>query len=378
MEELLPYANITTEGNIQLGNITANTSMGNNALGEVGQMLMQDVCQSCPKLLNLVNACPMVVGVRTSRLSELHAAGYSSKILDSLLVGASVLNCLALAAVWINLYRKKTTRSFCMALCQLISLIAVNHINHAFEEPRPQGACSTADFGMPSLSATLCASLVMWLLLESFHLPPNILFKQSLMYVVTRTFYLSLSPFVLVSRFYLRYSTPTQVFYGYSIGSLIATGVFIFIKTTTLASQNIKGGLFPLWARLGLVNNMSVDYLGQSSKQDYLQVIKLRKQAEPIHNACDQMEAKYHMLNIATAPLLNANKKNGLINSLLKNKDMASEYMTPEFEAELEAKIEEAIRTRAMPEKSFTTNGQFTDPDLSNLSKSVYDFMQSN
>lgn len=341
-------------------------------------LLMKDICSSCPRFLYFLNSCPMVAGVRTNRLQDFHLQGYSSHILDYLMVTSSVLNFLALLSVWITLVTKKTTRSFCMAACQFISFLAVNHMSKAYEDPRPEGSCTPGDFGMPSLSSTLCGSMAMWLLLESFQLPKTALFKQGLQYVLTRTIYLGFSPIILVSRFYLRYNFPIQVFTSYSIGSVVSTAVFIFVKSTTLTSESIKTGLFPLWARLGLKNNLSVGYLGQSSREDYLKYIKLKKQAQPLRDACEHMENKYHALKLATKSLFDSNKDSGLLSELLKNKDAAAQYMTPEFEAELQDQIDLATRNREIPKTAFTQKGQFTDPDLVDLTKSVYDFMNTN
>lgn len=350
---------------------------GNSTELEFDPLLMKDVCASCPKLFYILNSCPMVVGVRSNRLNELEEFGYNSKVFDSLMVGASLFNCFVLGMIWVTLFRLKTTRSFCLVACQILCFILVNHISKAYEDPRPFGSCTQGDFGMPSLTGTLCGSTVMWLLLESFQLPKTLLFKKSVGYSLTRWIYIGLSPFVLISRIYMRYNTPGQVFYGYSIGSVVATSVFIFVKSTTVSSDTIRGGLYPLWTRLGLVNNMAPEYMGHSSKEDYLKYIQLKKQAEPLRRACEEMETKYHALNLATRPLFNSQKEAGLVSELMRNKDLAAQYMTPEFQAELDAKIEEATTLRKVPEKPFTVRGQFTDPDLSQLSESVYEFMNS-
>lgn len=344
---------------------------------EFDPLWMKDVCASCPRLLYIINSCPMLVGVRSDRISLLEEFGYNSKVFDALMVGSSFLNCVILGMIWVTLFRLKTTRSFCFVACQVICFILVNHVSKAFEDPRPDGSCTVGDFGMPSLTGTLCGSTVMWLLLESFQLPQNLLFKKSVGYSLTRTIYIALSPFVLISRIYMRYNTPGQVFYGYSIGSIIATAVFIFVKSTTLNSETIRSGLYPLWARFGLVNNMAPEYMGHSSKEDYLKYIRLKKQAEPLRRACEEMETKYHALNLATRPLFNSQKEAGFVSELMKNKELAAQYMTPEFQAEFDAKIDEATKLRKLPKKPFTLKGQFTDPDLSELSESVYEFMNS-
>ena len=153
-----------------------------------------------------------------------------------------------------------------------------------------------------------CGALTMWLLLETFGLPKQALFKADPVAAKIKVAYLLFAPFIISSRAYLNYNTAEQVILGYLFGSLNGTVVFVFVRNSTLIVDQLRAGLNPLWAKIGLKNNLSSAALERATLQDKINIALLKHKYEPIKQAKEELRQSYENLTKMTKPLFEASK----------------------------------------------------------------------
>lgn len=170
------------------------------------------------------------------------------------------------------------------------------------------GSCSTSN-GFPSRLSTVNGSLTMWFLFEMIFFPKHCMFKTWFGWCIPGSVYILNSFVSLASRTVLLYNTGEQVLGGYVLGSVIGTFVFVFVSRTTMGAMRLKEGLYPLWIKLGLKNNLSEYHLGLGTFDDHMKLEGLRRKQVPLRQAKENIRLQYELLQQATAPLIQQNKQ---------------------------------------------------------------------
>ncbi len=113
---------------------------------------MQEVCDTCPFILRILESCPSLLDNDRSNLDS---------ILQGFWVLASVTPIiLTLLIISLSLYQR-TSRVFCFASIIVIGEISIVILKEIFRMPRPNGACSTT-FGFPSGHAAGTTFVTTW------------------------------------------------------------------------------------------------------------------------------------------------------------------------------------------------------------------------
>ena len=144
----------------------------------------------------------------------------------------------------------------------------------------------------------------MWFLLEMVFFPKNCMFKSWFGWSIPGSVYILNSLVSLAARTELQYNTSEQVLGGYVLGSAIGTFVFLFVSRTTMKAMRLKEGLYPLWIKLGLRNNLSEYHLGIGTFDDQMKLEGLRRKQAPLKQAKENIRLQYEMLVRATEPLI--------------------------------------------------------------------------
>lgn len=98
---------------------------------------------------------------------------------------------------------------------------------------------------------------IAWLLFERYQCPESAPFKLSTNLNKFFGLYIYTSPLILYSGVYLGYRDLSQATTGFILGVGLSTIAIVWIKRTLFECKTLKGGFYPLWIKLGLVDNLS-------------------------------------------------------------------------------------------------------------------------
>jgi len=179
---------------------------------------MEPYCDSCFMLLKLFDSCP--------RVSVFQQAELLPKVLEVIWVSASLVPFIVYGALAVYALFSRTSRALLFILCLLVQqLINDEILKKILAEHRPSGACSSS-FGLPSGHSSFTASWSILMLYEWFLFHNKVPFKAGRFHVPLRTLGIAITPLIPVSRFFLNYHTPKQIFCGLATGLVLTTLTF--------------------------------------------------------------------------------------------------------------------------------------------------------
>ena len=216
---------------------------------------------SCPFFLNVINSCP-------SRPIELSFSSDIDDFFEIIVVLFSSLPYLYNVFVFLGIVFFHNTRQMSL----LIMNIALNYVNelikNTIREPTPNPNCRRG-FANPSPEAALVGSLISWFVRNNWENGCS-LYKLIC----------SVAPFVLLSRFYLGYSSAEHLVFGLCFG--LVFGYFFysfFLEYFVKQDSTFKKAL----ERWGFVNNLTDDvFFTEKDKKLKCDIDELMKKSEEL------------------------------------------------------------------------------------------------
>jgi len=180
-------------------------------------------CDTCFPAFKALGSCP--------RSYIFDQEEFLPKVLEIIWTTASLSIFVILAALISYTIFARSSR----VLFLLTSLVLQQTINEAilkniFAEDRPPGACSRT-YGLPSGHSSFAASWALLLTLEWFLYHDKVPFKTGRFYEPLRIVGILVMPFVPISRYFLNYHTPKQIYCGLLTGFAITSLYFYGIMT---------------------------------------------------------------------------------------------------------------------------------------------------
>jgi len=163
---------------------------------------------------------------------------------------SSFLPFLIFLAILVHSVLRKKTRGFFILTNLMIQQVICLVLKKIIAQSRPHGACSSS-YGYPSGHSGFAASLSTWLILEAFLLHEKVPFKSSKLYIVLRNSFVSLAPFIPVSRYFLNYHSVEQICCGILAGFLSSMIYFWVVMTSVVNIQEGKynGSVAKIWEK---------------------------------------------------------------------------------------------------------------------------------
>jgi len=225
-------------------------------------------------------------------LCEAKDSIHSSPLWQNLAVITHVLLLGYFLAIFCAAFVYRTTRMFSICVAMWVSLAAGHNL-------------AKGGHG-PPLCSVIAGCVGTWYMLEIVVLEKHALFKT-----YRRSYHVLGLSFVLFTGYFLtrcelEVSTTGELLIGYLLGLFSASLVFGFIFRTSLRDAHQMKGLYPLWIKLGLKDNLVSSVKGgfTKSQRDLFNGLKIKH--EPVKEARDRLHNTLIDLQKATANLTSA------------------------------------------------------------------------
>jgi len=207
-------------------------------------------CDSCFKLFKMLDACPRSYIFDEDPLLP--------KILEVLWVSASIFPWVIYLGLFLYAIFARTSRVFFISLSLMLQqLLNDGIVKRLLAESRPSGACSTS-YGLPSGHSSFTASWAVLLTLEWLLYHDKVPFKTGRFHGLLRTIGILVTPLIPISRHFLNYHTPKQIFCGLAMGSVV-TSLYFYTMMAVMHKDNGKfwgSKIARLFKRLGIKDNI--------------------------------------------------------------------------------------------------------------------------
>ena len=211
---------------------------------------MDPYCDTCFPLFKALGSCP--------RSYIFDQEEFLPKVFEIIWLTAS----LSIFVIFISLIVSAVFARSSRGLFLLFSLLLQQIINEAilkniFAEDRPSGACSKT-YGLPSGHSSFAASWTLLMIVEWFLYHDKVPFKAGRFYEPLRIIGISVMPFVPISRYFLNYHTPKQIYCGILTGFVI-TSLYFYGIMALMHKDNGKfwgSNITQLFKKLNVKENL--------------------------------------------------------------------------------------------------------------------------
>lgn len=178
----------------------------------------------------------------------------------------------------VSLILYKTSRLLLVVIMCFFQNFIVEILKNALKDPRPNFNCNK-QYGNPSNHAVYFSCLIFWNFMEWFSLEKKYRYQSTF----NKLLLFTITPFIIIARYKLKYHTIEQLINGVITGAFIGVLWFITAERIFLNGENSFSNLF---SKLGIQNNMS-DYeivpqlknsKGYASYKKYEQLMKKQEE----------------------------------------------------------------------------------------------------